>query len=156
VPVFLGAGDDAAALFATGVVVEPCVNLPPAVLCATLIVDPTVKVDGGAVPVACLIADCAAPKAAVEVGVTVYLDAGDVVPVDNGGDLGVVAILYSYPYSIFSQTKYTIFYLFYIKYVAFPQPLCYNHSSITINQGDPCHYYLHQENPSIILITKIS
>jgi hypothetical protein len=66
-------------------------------------VEPTVKVDGGAVPVACLMADFAAPNAAVEVGVTVYLDAGDVVPVDNGGDLGVVAILYSYPYSIFSR-----------------------------------------------------
>jgi hypothetical protein len=48
-------------------------------------------------------ADCAAPKDAVEVGVTVYLDAGEVVPVDNGGDLGVVAMLYSYPYSIFSR-----------------------------------------------------
>ena len=113
VPVFFGAGDDETALFAKGVVVDPCTNLPPGVDCATLIVEPTLKLDGGDVPVACLMADFAAPNAAVEVGVTVYLAAVAVVPDVNGAELGVVAILYSYPYCIFSINIMLCFYLFY-------------------------------------------
>ena len=102
-PVFFVAGDDETALFAAGVVVEPCTNLVAVALFDTLIVDPTVNPAGAALPVACLIADCAAAKSAVEVAVTVYTDAVPVVPDVNGAELGVVAIQYSYPYSIFSR-----------------------------------------------------
>ena len=62
-------------------------------------VDPTAKVLGGAFPVACLIADCAAANVAAELAVILIVEVVAVVPVpvtfDVEGDaFGVVAILF--------------------------------------------------------------
>jgi hypothetical protein len=85
------------AAFNIGVVVDPCTNFPPGVVCVILVVDPTARVLAGALPVACVIADFTAAKSAVELAVRLIVEVVAVVPVPvtfavEGDAFGVVAI----------------------------------------------------------------